>query len=82
MAKRKRERWEVTPSRIGFGWEVTRNGATIQWTIRKKSAIALAVELCVCAMDEGRLAELVIKGRDGKIDDSRTYGNDPRSIKG
>lgn len=79
----KRVRWEVAPSRIGFGWQVTRNGDPVQWTIRKGPAVSLAASLCAAEWKDYKIrSELYIKGRNGQIEDARTYGEDPRKTKG
>lgn len=85
----KRDRYEVGPSaqteiREGCrAWRVKRNGDALSYCDTQRDDIALVVTLARTRLrDLGQTAELHIKGRDGRIRDSRTYGDDPRSIKG
>lgn len=85
----KRDRYEVGPSaqveiRAGCrAWRVSRNGDALAYCDAQRDGIALAVSLARKRLKKlGQTAELHIKGTDGKVRDSRTYGNDPRSIKG
>lgn len=49
----------------------------------KAEAVREAVELCRSELRRnGIRSELRIKGKDGKIQDCRTYGEDPRRTKG
>lgn len=84
-----RDRYEVAPTpraQVKEGerdWRVTRNGDVLTYSDTQREAIDLVVLLARKRwMEQGQTAELVIKGANGKIRDTRTYGNDPRSIKG
>lgn len=48
----------------------------------KAKAVRVAVRLCRSQQRKGVLLELKIKDRTGTIRDGRTYGKDPRKIKG
>ena len=77
-----RDRVEVCPN--GKFWKVTRNGDPLADECRtQQDAIELAVRVCKHRWKEFQQpAELFIKGRNGKVRDSRTYGRDPRNVKG
>ena len=76
-----RDRVEVCPN--GKFWKVTRNGQELAECKTQAAAIEVAVKACRHRWaSHKQTAELVIKRRDGKIRDSRTYGDDPREIKG
>lgn len=49
---------------------------------RKAAAVEYAAGEGRAAWAKGQPAQLFIKGRDGRIQDERTYGNDPRQIPG
>jgi len=61
-------------------WELRGIGFTIY--PRKADAIAEGVKLARAHHAAGELAQLVIKGKSGRIQSERTYGNDPRRSKG
>lgn len=64
-------------------WILTFNKAHVADFQTQAAAIDHAVCLARHRLAEtGRVSELRIKGRDGKIRDSRTYGRDPRGTKG
>lgn len=64
-------------------WVLTFNSAFVAAFSTQASAIDHAVCLARHRLAEtGRVSELRIKGKDGKIRDSRTYGRDPRGTKG
>ncbi|RAI42408.1 DUF2188 domain-containing protein [Rhodoplanes roseus] len=73
------KRYHVVPNSDRGGWDVMREGAE-----RSSGHFDRKSE----AMDRGRAlaraneTELVEHGRDGKIQDSDSYGNDPRKTKG
>ncbi len=78
MAKKKRRRFEVFHDRDGWhGRELARGGYGAHG--RTKKAVVDAV---VAVARSVQPSQLFIKGRDGKIQDERTYGNDPRRTKG
>lgn len=67
----------------GPGWKVTCNGEMRALLVTQKDAIDAAVTACRSRWKNfGDLSELKIMGRNGKIRDSRTYGNDPREVQG
>lgn len=64
-------------------WKLTRNGDVLAYHDTQKAAIDNGVMLCRNRLKLlGKLAELQIKGKDGQIKDTRTYGDDPRETKG
>lgn len=84
-----RDRYEVGPTpkaEVKAGqrdWRVTRNGDVLTYSDTQREGIELVATLANRRWrEQGQTAELVIKGTDGRIRDSRTYGDDPRSIKG
>lgn len=97
MATQKRIRCIVQPSpkklRLAHPWMVkipldpdpdrpSNKGWIISSFPTQGAAIAAAVKSARARWEAGRLSEVIIKGRDGKIRDSRTYGRDPRKTKG
>ena len=86
----KRTRYEVLPiggatlqDGVWKRWKVTRDGETIATFATKPLAIELATTTARCAWKtQQQLASLKIKGRDGRIQDERTYGRDPAATKG
>lgn len=81
QARPRRVRLEVLPD-IEGGWSVTCSGTVIGTCNRKAAAVALAADTGRKLWSEGTRAQLFIKGRDGRIQDERTYGEDPRTIRG
>ena len=77
----KRTRFEVLPADDGR-WNVTRDGVVVDWCGKKDDAIALAVTRCHVSLQAGVNCQLLIKGKDGRIQDERTYGDDPPEIRG
>lgn len=63
-------------------WWVLRNGRRESGGRRKADTIKWAVRLAREDLQAGNLSQLVIKRRDGTIQDERTYGHDPRRTKG
>lgn len=64
-------------------WTVTREGERLASHDRKADAVQFATTTARCAWrTRGQLAQVRIKGRDGKIQDERTYGADPTTTKG
>lgn len=83
----KRTRYEVLPTgKHGRGenrWQLTGDGKMINTYRVKANAIDDAMFLARRKLrDEGELSELAIKGRNGRIQDARTYGRDPTTTKG
>lgn len=88
-AKPRRVRYEVLPStkaerKAGAErWKFTRDGDTIATRATKAQAVELASTTARCAWKtQQQLGTLKIKGRDGVIQDERTYGRDPIRTKG
>lgn len=61
-------------------WELT--GIGFSRHARKVDAVADGVRMCRAHWATGQLAQLIIKGKDGRIQSERTYGADPRRSKG
>jgi hypothetical protein len=85
----KRDRYEVGPSsqaQIAEGcrkWRVTRNGEVLCFCDTQADGIELVMVVARTRLkDLNQTAELFIKGRNGKVRDARTYGDDPREIPG
>lgn len=71
-----RKNQHVVP--LGNGWAVKKEGS-IRFTViteTQKDAITVAREIA-----RSNKSELVIHGRDGKIRDKDSYGNDPNPPK-
>ncbi len=79
--KMKRTRFEVLPAGDG-SWDVTRDSVTIGNYAVKSLAVQYAVDRAKASWAKKQPAQLLIKGRDGKIKDERTYGNDPERTRG
>lgn len=77
----KRIRFEVLPNSDG-GWSVTRDRVVVAQFDIKRQAVAYAAERGRASWQAGTPAQLLIKGRDGRIQDERTYGKDPRGTPG
>lgn len=75
-----RIRYVVSPAK--GHWQLTSKARHSAVHATQADAIAAGVKLCRALWAEGQPAELVIKGRDGRIRDNRTYGNDPRRTRG
>lgn len=74
--KFRRRRWEVR--HVGEGWTIYCDREVMGVCETQALAITLAVFLCRQRLvDHDQASELHIKGRNGKIRDSRTYGADP-----
>ena len=72
-----RQRMTVTPAK-GEGWMLKAAGGSETPYRTKQEAIRAGAA-------EGRrngYAQLIIKGRNGRIQSERTYGKDPRRTKG
>ena len=86
----KRIRYEVLPTSkadlkadpsLGR-WTITREGVRSTTGDRKSALVRVAANTAAAEHTAGRLTQLIIKGRNGKIQDERTYGADPRASKG
>ena len=75
----KRMSWSVEP-RPG-GWAVQRDGTKRADSLheKKSTAISRARELGKGADPHGQVR---VKGKDGKVEQEWTYGNDPRRTRG
>lgn len=89
MKPRERERYEVLPTPDALveagerAWTSTRDGEVLTRMDTQQEAVDLTVRVCRLRLKfNGRTSELVIKGTDGRIRDSRTYGDDPESTPG
>lgn len=80
--KPKRIRYVVSPVKRTGTWQLTSKAIHVSEHLTQRAAIDKGVRLCKAHLRIGNLAELIIKGVDGKVRDNRTYGADPRSIKG
>ena len=64
-------------------WKLERNGEVCSHHDTQQGAIDCGVLLARNRLKLlGKNAELQIHGKDGQIKDKRTYGDDPREIKG
>ena len=79
--KKRRIQYEVLPNGDGL-WKITRDRVVVGYFERKAEAVSEAAARGRACWANGQLAQLFIKGRDGKIKDERTYGRDPRHIPG
>lgn len=82
-----RDRYEVGPTnkaRKWLGsWRLKLNGEVVSYEPTQRSAIEYGVLLARGRWEARRVkAELVIKNAKGRIRDNRTYGFDPRQLKG
>lgn len=77
----KRVRFEVLPDGRG-GWAVTRDSVVIEDFHLKDRAVQHARARAREVWRAGTPSQLLVKGRNGRIQDERTYGNDPRHIPG
>lgn len=62
---------------LRFPWDIRYNKETVSSFATKKMAIEEGRELA-----KMHKTELVIHGKNGKIQRKHSYGNDPRNIKG
>ena len=81
--------YEVAPIGFGlFGWKLTRKHPDgkreeIYRFNTQEESIETGVDVCQAMLKfEGQWSELFIKNRWGRIRDKRTYGGDPKRIKG
>lgn len=84
-----RTRYEVLPipaaerTKGGNRWEATQDSKRIGVWRRKVDAVAFTVSVAKGRwLNLQQLGTLKIKGRNGRIQDERTYGRDPRNIPG
>lgn len=76
--------YEVLPSTSGRGWVVTRAGSVIDWAPTKALALDVALEEARGEAVHGQATSLRIKGRNGRVQEERTYprSSDPRRTPG
>lgn len=72
----KKNQW-VIPNEGGWGVRGERNDKLTAKTDTKKEAIEIATEIA-----RNQKSELIITGKDGKIQSKDSYGNDPYPPKG
>ena len=78
-----REQYVVGPAADSDSWELTRDGMRLALYSTQKDGIEAARRIASHRLSEmKKLAELTIKRPNGVIRDKRTYGRDPRGIKG
>jgi uncharacterized protein DUF2188 len=63
-------------------WTISRDRLRVQTFALKIAAVLSARLQAKQEHKAGHLTQLIIKGRDGRIQDERTYGADPRGSKG
>lgn len=79
----KRIRWTISlDKRNGVWYAATKGGARLQYTSQAAAIKATAKHCRLRWKVYKEPHELIIKGRNGRIRDNRTYGNDPRGTKG
>lgn len=64
---------------LGNGWAVKKEGAERATIITTKQSDAISVARDIARKNS---SELIIHGRDGKIRERNSYGNDPNPPKG
>ena len=76
--------WMWAPCGPSSAWMITVGGVFYGWSYTKPMAVAEGREACLMLSGRGRACELAIKGRNGRIQDRRTYprSSDPRRSKG
>lgn len=81
----KRERWTVGPVKGASPkpWQVLCGRVVVSYCDTQRDGIAFAAAMCVQRwLRDGQPCELRIKGCNGRIRDSRSYGRDPRKVRG
>ena len=78
----RRIRWTISPHKRSGVWYATSGGKRLRY-LTQAEAISATAKHCRQRWKEYKEPhELIIKGRNGRIRDNRTYGNDPRGTKG
>lgn len=79
----KRIVFSIVPCDDG-GWLIKHGPFSMleRWHRMKSSALGIAAAKGRALRDAGKLAQLVIHGKDGRIQSERTYGKDPRRTPG
>lgn len=70
---------------IGESWQIRGPGVTTpdRWHAAKTTAVHAAASLARSRWQTfGQLGQVVIHGKDGRIQSERTYGKDPRRHRG
>lgn len=79
----KRQRYVVAFERASGQWVTTTERREVGRHDTQAAAVTDAAALCSTRWQYlRRTSELVIKARNGRIRDTRTYGRDPRRTKG
>ena len=81
MAKQKRRKFEIVFNKRRKLWEGREQGHVLdeEFVYTKKSDAVSKFSKHVQAQTP---SQLFVKGKDGRIQDERTYGDDPRRTKG
>lgn len=66
----------------GNGWAVEQSGKVVSNHRTQAASEAAAIKAGHRAQDAGGLGQAVLHKGDGRIREERTYGSDPRNIKG
>jgi hypothetical protein len=84
VSKRRRLVYRVKAAHgEGEGWMVTTPAGGWWWRETKRGAVSLGrTKARMLHEDEGRMVQLVVHGRDGRIQYEHTYGRDPARRKG
>jgi hypothetical protein len=64
------------------GWKVTSGGKAVSQHRTQQASEKAAIKAGHQAQDKGGLGQAVLHKADGTIREERTYGQDPRDIKG
>lgn len=85
MARRRKRKnrtiFYVIPDPNG-GWRVQRGKQRYAWADMKRDAVEVAREAAHDVYARGRLSQIVVYRRDGRIHYEHTYGKDPRKYVG
>ena len=76
MAQRKKT--FVSPAKPG-GWDVKKGGKVISHHKTKENAVQKGMKI---GRKDAPYGQLIIQKQNGKIEEERTYGNDPKRYKG
>jgi hypothetical protein len=77
-----RLRYVVSYNKRARRWFLTSKGIYSSRFRTQLEAIRAGAAIGRALWSIGKEAELIIKAKNGKIRDNRTYGNDPRGTKG
>lgn len=79
----RRQRYTVAFERASGQWVTTTERREVGRHATQAAAVTDATALCTTSWKHLQLtSELVIKARNGRIRDTRTYGRDPRRTRG